>query len=94
MTNKLKRLFSGHNVMLLIFVLSSSVSMAEEFHFKFTLKDKTWNYSVRSDSKNSAFELASQECLNHFTGAKKDQKIKVDEETADSLLNTCANPKI
>ncbi len=73
--------------------LMSSFTFAEEFKFQFNFRGEIWNHLVSANNKDFAFEIASQDCLNHFTKSKGKEKIRVDIDTADALLNTCANPK-
>lgn len=81
------------SLQLLMLILCSSLALAEDFNFKFTFRGEVWNHIVKDNNKNSAFEIASQDCLNHFTKSSGQQKIKVDSDTADALINTCANPR-
>lgn len=88
-----QRIFSKRNKLILFMVLTSTVAMAEEFQFKFTMGNEVWNHHVSASSKNSALEVASQDCLNHFTYSTGNQKVRVTEDRADALLNTCTNPR-
>ncbi len=81
-------------VILIVFLaLTSSIAMAEDFNFKFTFRGEVWSHLVNASNKNAAFEVASQDCLNYFTKTTGQGRIKVDADTADALLNTCANPR-
>lgn len=80
------------SLLILFTLMISNITLAEEYKFKFALGAKVWDHSVSAKNKNVAFEVASQDCLNYYTNSKGDQKIRVTEEMADALLNTCANP--
>lgn len=80
-------------ILIVFLALTSSVALAEDFNFKFTFRGEVWNHLVKASDKNAAFELASQDCLNYFTKTTGQGRIKVDADTADALVNTCANPR-
>lgn len=94
MTTLIKRVFSPKNTLILTLALAtSSLALAEDFNFKFNFKGEVWSRTVNAGNKTTAFEIASQECLNHFTGSDGKNKIQVDAATADALIDTCANPR-
>jgi hypothetical protein len=68
-------------------------AQAQDFQFQFSFKGREWKHSVSAESWKEAIDVASQECLNHFTSSHSNQKVRVDQDTADLLLNTCANPR-
>lgn len=80
-------------ILITFLALTSSLAMAEDYTFKFTFRGEVWSHLVNASNKNSAFEIASQDCLNYFTKTKGQGRIKVDTDTADALLDTCANPR-
>lgn len=89
--NSLKTLIAGLAAILVL--AQSSSLMAQEFQFKFNFRGETWPHSISAENWSAAIEQASQDCLNHFSGSQGSEKIKVDEESAQTLLNTCINPR-
>jgi hypothetical protein len=93
MKTLIKKLISPQIFMIVLLALTSSLAMAEDYSFKFSFRGEVWKHVVKSNNKNSALEIASQDCLNHFTKSSGQGKIKVSADTADALLDTCANPR-
>jgi hypothetical protein len=73
--------------------MAPALSWSQEFQFKFAYKGQAWSHSVNADNWQSAFEEASQKCFDHFTGSHSSQKVRLDEISADTLLDTCINPR-
>ena len=80
-------------VALLAVLLGTPAAQAREFQFRFTFNGQTWEHPVSADSWKDAYEVASQDCFNHFTGSQGTDRVKADEDTADALLNACTNPR-
>lgn len=93
MKTQISKIITPKAIFAVVLSLSSSLAMAEDFSFKFSFKGEVWSHLVKANNKNSAFEIASQDCLNYFTKTTGQVRIKVDADTADALLNTCANPR-
>lgn len=84
---------TGLATVLALFSLTPNPVEAREFNFRFSFQGQTWEHPVSAESWKEAYEQASEACFNHFTGSSGAGRVRVDEDTADALLNSCTNPR-
>jgi hypothetical protein len=85
-----------YKIAALLVILATQPSwgmVKHEFSFKYQLKENTFDIKIQASNKSEAFEMAAQECFNHLTGARGLNKVKISEEKALDIVDTCANPK-
>jgi hypothetical protein len=76
-----------------LITLGSNNAQAQDFNFRFSLNGEVWEHPVSAESWQQAYEKASDDCFSHFTGWSGLGRVKVDEESANALLNACTNPR-
>ncbi len=64
---------------------------AKEYKFEFKFKDQTKIITRTAASYEDAFEVASVDCFNYFTGTNGQQKVN--EDLGMDVIDTCANPR-
>ena len=77
--------------MLLSLQASAWVSTAppeKEYRFKFTMEQQVFEYSLKSNTYEQAFERAAQACFHHFKAGRR-----VSEDRGLDIIDVCANPR-
>lgn len=64
-------------------------SDAKPYSFKFTkFQGEVYEYEVKAESKDEAFEKAATACFNHF---KQGRRISMD--FGQDIIDVCVNPR-
>lgn len=81
---------------ILIFMALGQLSMAatqEDYKFRFNYESKILELSVKAKSSTSAFEVAANECFNHFAHSTGQARVKLPESKGLAIIDACANPR-
>lgn len=70
------------------FAWTSKGAPTKEFTFKYKLSGQTYEVKRSAASYEEAYEVAAQNCFDHFKG-----KGKVSEDRGLDIIDVCANPR-
>ncbi|MEY4616601.1 MAG: hypothetical protein RJB66_1561 [Pseudomonadota bacterium] len=91
--SKLKGFIATMITSMSLITFASQTAMAQDYTFRFSLNGEVWEHPVSAESWKEAYDKASDACFSHYTGWSGLGRVKVDEDTANALLNTCTNPR-
>lgn len=81
---------------ILIFMALGQLSMAstdQDYKFRFNYDSKILELSIKARNPSSAFEVAANECFNHFAHSTGQARVKLPESKGLAIIDACANPR-
>lgn len=70
------------------FAWVSSSPAEKDYKFKFKLDKETYEYQMKANTYEDAYEKAAQACFTHFKAGRR-----VSEDRGLDIIDVCANPR-
>lgn len=66
----------------------SSSPAEKEYKFKFSFEKENYQYSMKANTYEQAYERAAQACFQHYKAGRR-----VSEDRGLDIIDVCANPR-